>query len=702
MTHLAWSWLSLPYLACAAALIAVALVAALIRGDRVLRLGTIGAASTALPWTLCSAAATWIDDPAIAVRILRLGNGPVALVGPSLLLVLLGVSGQLERHRWIARLAGATGVVMLALCWGTDWTVPGVHRLSSGMFYPNPGPLTGFHFSQIGLWLAAGIVIARRSTSGGERKRLVQMLVAVLALGTIGSTDLLLVYGIWNTYPIAWLPAGICASLAVYYEIRSDLLRPQGFDRKMLVELIALVTTTVIVGAIVLLLGGGAAVTIATLGSIAWVIALGLAWAAAREQRVPISQERALDEFVSSVGDIDSDTAIHERLAVLWKEIAIDMRGIGRVEGDQLIAIDRDERSTLDPEIAEWFVKHGDALAANDLGTMLLGPIRPKLEALVNARGATLIVPLIDRGTLVGLAEAEHAASLREAERGIVVESARLAARALTYVGLARTAARERENEREVEVAEAMRLQASASRDDELGRWAVNAEYRTAIRTTGAGWSVSLLADGRLAVLVTEAQAHGVAAALATAALTGAFAAATTANVRPTLDDLLASLRASADGVIRGGEPVAAFIAILDADAGSMTWACAGHPGAMLLGPLPDTRTLDSVSISRSSLLIPLVGLGGGGARLGASLNVATRGTTPLPPQALLVVASTGLRGEDDVPWNLRLREHAGAGPRLATVLVESSLGEAKAPREDLLAVVVRQRADRRSVPVIS
>src|SRR5688500_13706259 len=182
---------------------------------------------------------------------------------------------------------------------------------------------------------------------------------------------------------------------------------------------------------------------------------------------------------------------------------------------------------------------------------MRVGPLRPMLEAMLG-NAATMIAPLIDRGALVGLVEADHATALREAERGLVVESARAAARALTYVALTGAAAQEGESAREVEVAEAMRLQAAASRIDELGRWAVTAEYRSAARTTGAGWSASLLEDGRLAVMVTEAQAHGVAAALATAALTGAFAAATSTRAPLTLEDLLASLNASAEGVMRG------------------------------------------------------------------------------------------------------------------------------------------------------
>ena len=79
----------------------------------------------------------------------RLGAGPVSLIGPNLLLVLLGISGQLERHRWVVAASGAVGTALLGLCWGTDWTVPGVHRLTSGVFYPTGGPLTDIHIGQL-------------------------------------------------------------------------------------------------------------------------------------------------------------------------------------------------------------------------------------------------------------------------------------------------------------------------------------------------------------------------------------------------------------------------------------------------------------------------------------------------------------------------------------------------------------------------
>jgi len=677
---LAWNWLCVPYIVCALSLAGVGFFAAIIRGDRVLRLGTIGASISSLPWAVCSAIAACTWQPALATRVLRLGNGPLSFVGPCLMLVLLGVTGQLERHRWIARLGGVVGVVLMACCWGTPWVVAGARELPSGVFYIAPGPLAGLHFAQIGIWLAIGLAIARRSmTSGGERRNLVRAILAVLLLCSIGASDLLIVYRVAGTYPVAWLPATTAALVAVYYELRSDLLRPQGLDRAALFEVAVLALVVGALSVVLVVAGAGTPGVIAAGASLVWAAALGAVWARKHARPVRVARERALEQFVVSLGDLDSEPRIVERLTELWKEIAVEVRALLRVESDRLVDVATGAARELDPEVAAWLVSHGEMLAAADLGTMRLRAMRPKLEALVLAQRATaLVVPLIDRGALVGLVEAHRSGALREDERGLVTESARAAARALTYAALARAAARERETAREVEVAEAMRLHASASRDDELGVWAVAAEYRTAPRTTGAGWSANLLADGRLALLVTEAQAHGVAAALATAALTGAFAASTAGGAPVDLDGLLTSLRASSEGVVRGGEPVAAFLAILDPAARRIAWACAGHPG----GAIVAGRERASATVM----------LGGGGARLGASLAVATRGETAFDDEALLVIASTQVHGDDEVRWQQALRELAPAGPRLAAMLVDAA-ARTGAVDEDLLAVVVRRRA---------
>lgn len=670
-----------------------------------LRIGTVGATVATLPWALCSGIAACTQDPLLATRLLRIGNGPVALVGPGLLLVLLGVSGQLERHRWVVRVAGVVGAVLCALCWATPWTVGGVHRLRSGILYPAASPLTVLHFSQLAIWLGVGVVIARRSVTGrSERRQIMQMVIGVLALGAIGATDMLLVYDVVGSYPVSWLPALLAAVLTTYYCLRSDLLRPQGLDRDAMVEVGGFVAAVAIVAVLVALFDGALPVTYAVAAGVVWIVVTLAMWTLRRGVARPIARERALEQLVAKLTDVESQADVMQALGTLWSELAIRLRTlVVRETGDDLEWIDpaTGDRAALSAELAAWLAFRGELVAAGDLGTMRLGALRPSIEGLVasaSAGAGGLVVPLVDRGALVGLALAEHTGSLREDERGLVTESARVSARALGYVRLTREAARERETAREVEVAEAMRLQASASRDATLGRWIVAAEYRSAAHTTGSGWSTALLADGRLAVLVTDAQTRGVAAALATAAVTGAFAAATSTTSVLSLESLLGSLRSSAEGVVRGGEPVTAFLSMLDPETGVIEWASAGYPGAAIVGPVPE------LGIDSGSAMRPIVTLlGGGGARLGASAgqssgHVATsRGRAVAAIDSVLVIASAAVRGDDDEAFSVLLRERAAAGGRLAHALVDA-FARSEPSAVDLLAVVVRLRAERRSV----
>jgi hypothetical protein len=66
-------------------------------------------------------------------------------------------------------------------------------------------------------------------------------------------------------------------------------------------------------------------------------------------------------------------------------------------------------------------------------------------------------------------------------------------------------------------------------------------------------------------------------------------------------------------------------------------------------------------------------------------------GSSPMPPDTLLVVGSTALRGADESIWQAAVRNAAPSGGRLATALVEIALRRGE-PNEDLLAVVVRAR----------
>jgi hypothetical protein len=661
-------------------IIAVIVAAALIRGDRVMRLAAIGAAFNAVPWALSQALAACTDDREVATGLLRLGQGPVALVGPHLMILLLGVSGQLERFRWIARIAFGVGIAFMIAAWATPWTVPGVQLLSSGMFYTAVGPLTGVHASLLVIWLAIGFAIARRATPRSERRGMMRLVLGVLVCGAVGSLDTLLMYGIWGSYPIAFLPASAAASIAFYLVVWTDLVRPQGFDRGVGIELAAFTVAIVAIAVLALLFGTTSPIVLAVTAAVAWTATTAGAWTLSRARPVPVvASDRALDQFVARALQGD-EKKLADRLGALWsKSLGVAVRAVWWRDGGELVETAGKQRWPLDGALADWLADHADALAITDLATMRLGVMRGPLEALGSTHGATLIVPLVDRAQLVGLVEADCDRALREQERGLVVESARAAARGLTFFALARAASRERTVAREVEIADALRLQASASRDAELGRWAVAAEYRSAARTTGAGWSAFELTDGRLALLVTEAQAHGVAAALATAALTGAFAAATASAV--TLDELSAALRATADGVMRGGEPVAAFFALLDADAQTIDWACAGHPGALLVGPIAAVEP--GLPIGSAVRARPNV------TSLGGAPDA--RATSPLPPDTLVVIGSRALRGGDDPQWQTAVRDAAPLGGRLPTTLVEVAQRRGE-PGTDLLAVVVRAR----------
>lgn len=672
-----------------AMLLAVSLAAALVRGDRVLRLGVIAASSSAIPWTLCQGIAACTTDPQIAAQLLRLGQGPLAAVGPNLLLVLLGVTGQLERRRWLARIAAMIGGVFFILCWATDLVVPGVQVLPSGLYFIEPGPLTGVFLSQVLIWTLVGLVMVRRATPRGERARTLRLLVGVALVAAISSIDTLLLYRVWGVYPVGWLAAMVAAIIALYVVLRTDLLRPQGLDRGVAIELGSLLVSGLIIAGLTLLLGASPSLPLVALSAIAWALVTGLAWASARARPVRIQGERELEQFITRVPTFEDERNIEDKLSSLWKRaVGITVRTMWWRDGDAMTCRDG-QRWQLDPDVVTWLVQAREPLAVVDLATMRLGALRAKIEAFTAAHDADLIVPLCDRDELVGVVEATFDKALREAERSLVAESARAAARALAFVALARAASRERETAREVEIADALRQQASASRDAQLGRWAVAAEYRTAPRTTGAGWSAIELSDGRLALLVTEAQAHGVAAALATAAITGAFAAATAGSAEVTLDEILRTMRASSEGVLRGGEPVAAFLAILDAGAGTLEWACAGHPGAVVMGPIAD---VEGASLHTGPQTIPQIVTISGGPRIrGASLHAARRGEVAYPPNSLVVVASTALRGDDDEQWRNKLLELVPARGRLATALVEHALAAGE-PAEDLLAVVVRSR----------
>src|SRR5690606_2254411 len=130
-------------------------------------------------------------------------------------------------------------------------------------------------------------------------------LVVVLALGAIGSMDLLLVHGVFGGYPIAWLPAMAVAAITIYLVLTTGLLRPQGLDRGVLIEVLAFAIAATVSGMIAL--GGATPLPLALATGAVWTISLGVSWMVAARRPVRVAGERALEQFVGGLADVDDE-----------------------------------------------------------------------------------------------------------------------------------------------------------------------------------------------------------------------------------------------------------------------------------------------------------------------------------------------------------------------------------------------------------
>ena len=330
--------------------------------------------------------------------------------------------------------------------------------------------------------------------------------------------------------------------------LRTDLLRPPGFDRGVLRSRSSRsLVAAALIAALALCARHGRRRSSLAAGREHRVGAsrLGAAWAIAA---APAGADRARARARAFVARrrrrSTTRREIAERLAALWRRtIGIDVRTTWWTDGDALV----DDRAAASAGSSSRTSRRGSVDARRsrsrpcDLATMRLGALRPRLEALVAARGATLIVPLVDRGELVGLVEARsrrRAARARARARRRV--GARRGARADVRRARARGGARARDRARgrDRRGAARCRPRRAATTSSAAGRSPPSTARRRARPARAGRRRCSPTAGSRCSS--TEAQAHGVPAALATAALTGAFAAATHGGAARelTLDEL--------------------------------------------------------------------------------------------------------------------------------------------------------------------
>ncbi len=495
-----------------------------------MRIGVLGAVAGSLPWAMCSALAALFHEPAAARQLLRLGNGPVSLIGPSVLLLLLGASGQLERQRWVVRSAGLVGMVSMVVTWTTDLIIRDVRLLPSGIYYSLSGPLMAPHIGMVAVWAGVGVFVIRRAMPGHERNRALRMLVAILVLGTFGLADALLAYGVAGWFPLAWFPAIICALIAIHLIRNSDLLRRRGFDAPTAIEA-------------AVLLAGGVALTVASVASIfgsfsdlskalisATVLVLAVTfarrWAAGGALVSEPLVAEAVTAWAVTLPEHQELPGLERAVQTLWQNyLRIAACQLLRVQGHQLCNMHDTPVATLAPTLVPWFLRHRDALAEADLATMLVGERRTELETFVKQGGWDLWMPIVAKEQLWGfiVAKFDQPRAMPDTERFFVARTAEAVSRAGARAVLLQQSLAASIHDRDLELAKALREQAEwASTAAPNAAWDVLGHK--APSTDGGYVEHSWHIDGdRVAVLALEIHGAATSSALLGGTALGAF-----------------------------------------------------------------------------------------------------------------------------------------------------------------------------------
>lgn len=246
------------------------------------------------------------------------------------------------------------------------------------------------------------------------------------------------------------------------------------------------------------------------------------------------------------------------------------------------------------------------------------------------------------------------------------------------------------DNRRYVELLESELQSARAFQLGMLPERSVRAEgvladghYETCETLGGDFFDHTSAGRGKLAFLQADVSGHGVRAALLVGVLKAAFHDASPEKFRP-----LAVLRRIANGLRSFDDSsfVTVFCGVIDSKAGTLSYANAGHPAALLWGvdrPLEElTRTGLMVSPAVDDLLWE-------------------ERTLPFGPQDVLLVCTDGLhetRGDAGVFGRARLRDVACSGPERGAALLRKVRDAVVAfrggrPQDDDLSLLTLRRA---------
>ncbi len=688
---------AMPFAVVSAALVVLAVLAAILRGDLVVRLAFVLIAVAALPWAVGMTLGACATDLDVTLHIYRLGYAPVPVIGAGLLMVILALVGKLDSHRPILVTAVVVGLGQMIVALATDLVVRDVQIVATGASFPVAGPLFPIHVGMFAAWVGYAVGLSRRTRNWHrDRRRQPRLVIALGVLALLAGNDILLALQVVRTYPLTWVPALAATAMAIYAILRSDVLRSHGIDRAIARELIATVITGVVLLILALTVSAPGQSTVLVLASaLAAGVIVVIGRTVAHDVVTPAeAAQLALDRFVDRVGAAATADEAARGLAELLEDraLAADVRVWARLEGGWWLVRGAATGPTrpFGDAIEAWLQQHG-TFAVAELATERLDHRREEIEAWVRGLGADVVVPLADRDVLVGLCVGTRAAPLRDSDRVVLDEAARATARALTVLALTREVERRADLARELELAEAVRQARAVGDVRDMGGNRVAVIYQPAARVAGDLWSCVALPDDRLLVLVGDVAGRGLPAALVSAAVHGAGqTAAGLLGVRATPAAVIGMLHDTVATVDGGRHRVTAMAALVDRAGGRVEWASAGHRGGYLLHPTGDTVELHAL-IAR-------------GTALGEPERVIGLGERALAPGDIIVLTSDGVveaRNIADSAFGERRLQRtlrslgAHAGDNLAQALLDAvRVHVGDAPHDDdMLFVVVGEPA---------
>lgn len=591
------SWLSLPFLGAALGLLVMSLYVGLMRGARLLRAAFLGACLAVLG---CTTGFVLVGSlagaqPELAELIYKLALGVLPVAGASVFAFEVSLVGQLARYRVPVIIAFAVALFHVIAVPATDWFVDGLWTTSLGMYHFKAGWLYPLYAAGTGIWnllaLALGWYYLRKERSPRRRRQLRGSLVAFGAF-TATAVDLPLAYE-RGTYPLGWIFLCIGTLLTLRSLVLDALIDARVRDRRVPLALLYLAGAGVGVWGIVTLERAEQQllVQVSLLVMLYLVLRLVLVFGRVVRRAAPALGNTLLERLAEQHAvRVQSERTAAEIGALTTEAIELGL-GCKRIELLLPARLDYSwhtlaneklsEEATPDLLILGWLSSNPQPILREDLQARRLGEQRDAIERLFDGNRAEVILPLVSRDDIVGmlvLADFERGATLVPEELHFLEIIQDQTALALDYAHMYREANARVEVKQQMELALAVQRAFVPRGELDYGAVRISGLWAPASRCGGDWWWAHALSDGRVLVLIGDVTGHGLSAAMVTAAAKGCY------DVAQKLmgDDLdVVEVLVMLDGAVRavGGESyhMTCFAALLDPEAGAVTYANAGH-----------------------------------------------------------------------------------------------------------------------------